>query len=42
MSAEKLREQGLLAQSGQATQYENLVKGFVDNVRDLARAVPLR
>ncbi|KAI9682092.1 MAG: mRNA-capping enzyme subunit beta [Caeruleum heppii] len=39
LSADKLKEQGLLAKSGQPSQYEDLVKGFVDNVRLLARAV---
>ncbi|KAI9762784.1 MAG: mRNA-capping enzyme subunit beta [Chaenotheca gracillima] len=37
LSADAIREQGLLAKRGQATQYEDLVKGFVDNVRTLAR-----
>ncbi|KAI9843971.1 MAG: mRNA-capping enzyme subunit beta [Sclerophora amabilis] len=39
VSAEKIREQGLLAKRGQITQYEDLVKGFVDNVRTVARVV---
>lgn len=38
LSADLVRKQGLAAQSGQVTQYEDLVKGFVDNVRTLARA----
>lgn len=41
MSAAELRRQGQLALSGDPqNQYEDLVKGFVDNIRVLARAVP--
>ncbi|KAI9834642.1 MAG: mRNA-capping enzyme subunit beta [Phylliscum demangeonii] len=39
VSAERIREQGLLAKTGQVTQYEDLIKGFIDNVRTLARVV---
>lgn len=39
VSAARIREQGLLAKAGQLTQYEDLVKGFLDNVRTLARVV---
>lgn len=39
VSAAKVREQGRLAKEGQITQYEDLVKGFVDNVRTLARVI---
>ena len=37
VSSEEVRRQGLLAQSGQISQYEDLIRGFVDNVRVLAR-----
>ncbi|KAG0153178.1 hypothetical protein PDIDSM_5028 [Penicillium digitatum] len=41
VSAEEVRRQGQLAMSGDPqNQYEDLVKGFVDNIRLLARAVP--
>ncbi|KAJ5225276.1 hypothetical protein N7468_006501 [Penicillium chermesinum] len=41
VSAAELRRQGNLARKGDPThQYEELVKGFVDNIRVLARAVP--
>lgn len=41
VSAEEIRRQGQLAMSGDPkNQYEDLVKGFVDNIRVLARAVP--
>ncbi|KAJ5326975.1 hypothetical protein MYU51_008137 [Penicillium brevicompactum] len=41
MSAAELRRQGQLAIAGDPqNQYEDLVKGFVDNIRVLARAVP--
>ncbi|KGO76444.1 hypothetical protein PITC_073260 [Penicillium italicum] len=41
VSAEDIRRQGQLAMSGDPkNQYEDLVKGFVDNIRLLARAVP--
>ncbi|PLB54611.1 mRNA triphosphatase CET1 [Aspergillus steynii IBT 23096] len=40
-SAAEIRRQGQLAMSGDpSNQYEDLVKGFVDNIRVLARAVP--
>ncbi|KAI4200404.1 MAG: hypothetical protein LQ350_003942 [Teloschistes chrysophthalmus] len=37
LSSQAIREQGLLAQQGQENKYLDLVKGFVDNVRTLAR-----
>lgn len=41
ISAAELRRQGELAIAGDSqNQYEDLVKGFVDNIRVLARAVP--
>ncbi|KAI3107302.1 hypothetical protein CBS147333_6371 [Penicillium roqueforti] len=41
VSADEIRRQGKLAMSGDPkNQYEDLVKGFVDNIRLLARAVP--
>ncbi|KAJ5543311.1 hypothetical protein N7535_005739 [Penicillium sp. DV-2018c] len=41
VSAAEIRRQGQLALSGDPkNQYEDLVKGFVDNIRLLARAVP--
>ncbi|KAJ5173043.1 hypothetical protein N7492_005636 [Penicillium capsulatum] len=41
VSAAEIRRQGNLALSGDPkNQYEDLVKGFVDNIRVLARAVP--
>ncbi|KAJ5895146.1 hypothetical protein N7495_006837 [Penicillium taxi] len=41
VSADEIRRQGKLAMAGDSTnQYEELVKGFVDNIRVLARAVP--
>jgi hypothetical protein len=41
VSAAEIRRQGLLAVAGDpSNQYEELVKGFVDNIRVLARAVP--
>ncbi|KAJ5935279.1 hypothetical protein N7466_004826 [Penicillium verhagenii] len=41
VSAAEIRRQGQLAMNGDPTnQYEELVKGFVDNIRVLARAVP--
>ncbi|KAI9885437.1 MAG: hypothetical protein M1823_002743 [Watsoniomyces obsoletus] len=39
VSATKIREQGNLAKDGLPTQYEDLVRGFVDNVRMLNRVV---
>ncbi|EEA21916.1 mRNA-capping enzyme subunit beta [Talaromyces marneffei ATCC 18224] len=41
ISAAEVRRQGELAREGnERNQYEELIKGFVDNVRFLARAVP--
>ncbi|KNG82855.1 putative mRNA capping nucleoside-triphosphatase [Aspergillus nomiae NRRL 13137] len=41
ISAAEIRRQGQLAMAGDPkNQYEELVKGFVDNIRILARAVP--
>ncbi|KAF7714441.1 Uncharacterized protein PECH_002199 [Penicillium ucsense] len=41
VSAAEIRRQGNLAMAGDpSNQYEDLVKGFVDNIRVLARAVP--
>lgn len=40
VSSEEVRRQGQLAQSGQVNQYEELIRGFVDNVRVLARHCP--
>ncbi|KAJ5631439.1 uncharacterized protein N7484_011539 [Penicillium longicatenatum] len=41
VSAAEIRRQGQLAMNGDpSNQYEELVKGFVDNIRVLARAVP--
>ncbi|KAJ5734464.1 hypothetical protein N7493_003250 [Penicillium malachiteum] len=41
ISAAEIRRQGQLAVKGDpSNQYEELVKGFVDNIRVLARAVP--
>jgi hypothetical protein len=41
VSAAEIRRQGTLAMAGDpSNQYEELVKGFVDNIRVLARAVP--
>ncbi|KAA8648988.1 putative mRNA capping nucleoside-triphosphatase [Aspergillus tanneri] len=41
VSAAEIRRQGQLAMAGDPkNQYEDLVKGFVDNIRVLARAVP--
>ncbi|MCJ1257407.1 mRNA-capping enzyme subunit beta [Lignoscripta atroalba] len=37
VSSAEVRRQGLLAKTGKISQYEDLVKGFVDNVRILAR-----
>ncbi|KAI9674872.1 MAG: mRNA-capping enzyme subunit beta [Trizodia sp. TS-e1964] len=41
LSADHVRKQGLLALNKLPTQYEELVKGFVDNVRILARVVDI-
>jgi hypothetical protein len=41
ISAAEVRRQGDLAMSGDSqNEYENLIKGFVDNIRVLARSVP--
>lgn len=40
VSSEEVRRQGTLLQSGQPNQFMDLVSGFVDNVRTLARQVP--
>ncbi|KAF7597259.1 mRNA-capping enzyme subunit beta [Aspergillus hancockii] len=41
ISAAEIRRQGQLAMTGDPkNQYEELIKGFVDNIRVLARAVP--
>lgn len=41
VSAAEIRRQGQLAMAGDPkNQYEDLIKGFVDNIRVLARAVP--
>lgn len=41
MSAAEIRHRGQLALAGDPkNQYEELIKGFVDNVRVLARTVP--
>lgn len=40
VSSEEVRRQGQLAQSGQVNQYEELIRGFVDNVRMLVRHCP--
>ena len=37
VSSAEVRRQGLLVQKGEINQYEDLIKGFVDNVRVLAR-----
>ncbi|KAL9067408.1 MAG: hypothetical protein Q9161_006917 [Pseudevernia consocians] len=37
VSSEEVRRQGQLLMSGQVSQYEDLIRGFVDNVRVLAR-----
>lgn len=37
VASQEIRNQGQLARDGQPNQYEDLVKGFVDNVRILAR-----
>ena len=37
VSSEEIRRQGLLARDGQPNQYQDLIRGFVDNVRILAR-----
>lgn len=37
VSSEEVRRQGQLLTHGQASQYEELIRGFVDNVRVLAR-----
>ncbi|RAL15981.1 putative mRNA capping nucleoside-triphosphatase [Aspergillus homomorphus CBS 101889] len=40
ISAAEIRRQGQMAMNGEPHQYEDLVKGFLDNVRVLARQVP--
>ena len=35
--AEEVKRQGLLLQNNQTSQYEDLVRGFADNVRILVR-----
>ena len=40
MKIEELRRQGSLAQAGQENNYEQIVRGFVDNVRLLQRHFP--
>ncbi|PYH47342.1 putative mRNA capping nucleoside-triphosphatase [Aspergillus saccharolyticus JOP 1030-1] len=40
VSAAEIRRQGQMAMNGEPHQYEDLVKGFLDNVRVLARQVP--
>lgn len=40
VSSDEVRRQGLLARTGQANQYEELITGFVNNVRVLARHCP--
>lgn len=37
VSSAEVRKQGLLVKSGLPNDYETLIKGFVDNVRLLAR-----
>ena len=37
VSSEEIRRQGLLAMNGQDHEYDKLVKGFLDNIRVLAR-----
>ena len=37
VSSAEVRKQGLLVKSGLPNDYEQLIKGFVDNVRLLAR-----
>lgn len=37
VSSAAVREQGQLVLAGQPNQYEDLIRGFVDNVRILAR-----
>lgn len=37
VSSEEVRKQGLLVMNNQPNGYEDLIKGFVDNVRLLAR-----
>ncbi|PYI28364.1 mRNA triphosphatase CET1, partial [Aspergillus indologenus CBS 114.80] len=40
VSAAEIRRQGQMAMNGEQHQYEDLIKGFLDNVRVLARQVP--
>ena len=37
VSSEEIRRQGQLLMNGQPSQYEDLIRGFVDNVRILVR-----
>lgn len=37
VSSAEVRNQGLLAKAGEPNGYEDLIRGFVDNVRLLAR-----
>ena len=37
VSAEEMKRQGLLLRDNQTNQYEDLVRGFADNVRILVR-----
>ena len=37
VASQEIRNQGYLARRGEVNQYEDLVKGLVDNVRILAR-----
>lgn len=37
VASAEVRKQGLLAKDGRPNDYESLIKGFVDNVRLLAR-----
>ena len=37
VASQEIRRQGQLARDGQVNQFEELIKGFVDNVRILVR-----
>ena len=37
VSAEEIKRQGLLLQDAKTNQYEDLIRGFADNVRILVR-----
>lgn len=41
VSTEEVRRQATLLQQGEMNQFADLVTGFVDNVRTLARQVPI-